>query len=267
VKFWHSSCLTSLLDEYLVLGDDGGLPKACDTFWTTIISKCNFFDGFSEHGFVVHLDGNHYYTIVINFDRHLLSIEDSIWTYPTNPPFLPLLKNNQKVTAYVIVAAMDAACARMGTTMVEKTGKPSNQWLLELKPGPQQNDGHSCGPISLDNLFHLAFEYMSKVCHPNIILQRQRSPHWKSEDWINRRRYIAMACYEGVLPGYLAHPTDSSGVDFASICESKTQTFCYAARYKNACCSWSCQQDDMEIEVNYNLNLPKTNTSQFSLYF
>jgi hypothetical protein len=249
VKFWEPYQFGLVMSEF----EKRGLPKACEVFWQTFVSKCNFFKGFSEHGFIVNVNDNHYYTIVIDFSRHCLSIEESMSEYTTEPPCLPVLKCSQQKAVYIIVEAMDAACIKMGTTLLEQTGKASPHWCIELKPSPQQPDDHSCGPISLDCFFHKAFEYMTTALYPEATLQRNRSPH-SDVDWHRRRRFIAKMCYQGVIPGYLVPPQQPNPVvSFATIrLSTKTNDFCFAACYDNAWCSWCLnkQEDDMNIMVN-----------------
>ena len=253
MKFWEPYQFGLVMSEF----ERRGLPKACEVFWQTFVSKCNFFKGFSEHGFIVNVDNSHYYTIVIDFSRNCLSIEESMWEYTMEPPCLPVLKGSQQKAVYIIVEAMHAACIKMGTTLFEQTGKASPHWCIELKPSPQQPDGHSCGPISLDCFFHKAFEYMTTSLYPEETLQRHRSPHC-DEDWNRRRRFIAKMCYQGVIPGDLVLPPQPSRqatvVSFAPIrFSTKINDFCFAACYDNAWCSW-CQKkaknDDMNIMVN-----------------
>jgi len=253
VKFWEPYQYDNVIREYT----SGGLPKACERFWQIFVSKCNFFGGFSEHGIIVNVANAHFYAIVIDFKRHCLSIEESMSVFTEEPPFLPVLKGSQQKTVYIIFAAMDAACTRMGTTLLEQTGKASPDWFIELKPSPQQPDNNSCGPISLDCFFHKAFEYMTTALYPEEpTLQRHRSPYCDTtDDWNRRRRFIAKICYQGVLPGDLVPPQQSTPVvSFAAIRRStKTNDFCFAACYDDAWCSW-CQnkpkKDDMNIMVN-----------------
>ena len=252
MKFWEPYQYDNVIREYTY----GGLPKACEWFWRIFVSKCNFFGGFSEHGIIVNVANAHFYAIVIDFKRNCLSIEESMLEYTTEPPFLPLLKAYHVTAVNIIFTAMDAACEKMGTTLLKQTGKSSPEWFVELKPSPQQPDNHSCGPISLDIFFHKAFEYMTIAWYPEVILQRHRSPH-SDEDWNRRRRFIAKMCYQGVLPGDLVPPPklipQPPVVPFATIRYStKTNDFCFAACYDNAWCSW-CQKkaknDDMNIMV------------------